>query len=155
MKGQLSSVEAQFRLSEEQNQFASGQHPVGHSVPDHCFSAAIFISRFLATAGGHCAWVGAYHLASLQQARYSAGQQPLIHYWLDYIAFRQTSWSPGSWQQLGGIGLGWESTLKLPHIMQGTGLVNSHEGTGYPLGYTASWQPSWSAGSWQQLGELC
>merc|ERR1719234_1349038 len=53
-KGQSAAVAAQYMLSGQQNQLASGQHPAGHEVsPDpHCLLLAIFmIWAFLATKG--------------------------------------------------------------------------------------------------------
>merc|ERR1719370_773688 len=53
-KGQSAAVAAQYMLSGQQNQLASGQHPAGHEVSSgpHCLFLAIFMSwAFLATKG--------------------------------------------------------------------------------------------------------
>merc|ERR1719516_65475 len=46
--GQSAAVAAQYRLSGQQYQLTSGQHPAGHMVPSHCLVAAIFTSLVLA-----------------------------------------------------------------------------------------------------------
>merc|ERR1712168_1429801 len=79
-KGQLASVEAQFMLSAQQNQFSIGQHPAGHTVPSHCFLiAAILVNSFLAETNGQLASVEAQFMLSAQQNQFSMGQQPAGH----------------------------------------------------------------------------
>merc|ERR1712181_210691 len=77
-KGQSAAVAAQYMLSGQQNQLASGQHPAGHEVsPDpHCLLLAIFMSwAFLATKGQSAA-VAAQYMLSGQQNQLASGQQP-------------------------------------------------------------------------------
>merc|ERR1711971_1541024 len=77
-KGQSAAVAAQYMLSGQQNQLASGQHPAGHEVsPDpHCLPMAIFMSwAFLATKGQSAA-VAAQYMLSGQQNQLASGQQP-------------------------------------------------------------------------------
>merc|ERR1711971_145646 len=80
-KGQSAAVAAQYMLSGQQNQLASGQHPAGHEVsPDrHCLLLAIFMSlAFLATKGQSAA-VAAQSMLSGQQNQLASGQQPAGH----------------------------------------------------------------------------
>merc|ERR1712149_37519 len=80
-KGQSAAVAAQYMLSGQQNQLASGQHPAGHSVSSapHCLFLAIFMSwAFLATKGQSAA-VAAQYMLSGQQNQLASGQQPAGH----------------------------------------------------------------------------
>merc|ERR1719504_530494 len=81
MKGQSAAVAAQYMLSGQQNQLASGQQPAGHEVsPDpHCLLLANFMSwAFLATKGQSAA-VAAQYMLSGQQNQLASGQQPAGH----------------------------------------------------------------------------
>merc|ERR550532_945825 len=65
-KGQSAAVAAQYMLSGQQNQLASGQHPAGHEVSSgpHCLFLAIFMSwAFLATKGQSAAVAAQYMLS--------------------------------------------------------------------------------------------
>merc|ERR1711888_93985 len=78
-KGQSAAVAAQYILSGQQYQLASGQHPAGHSVPWHCFLAAILTSfSFIATKGQSAA-VAAQYMLSGQQYQLASGQHPAGH----------------------------------------------------------------------------
>merc|ERR550532_411299 len=80
-KGQSAAVAAQYMLSGQQNQLASGQHPAGHEVSSgpHCLFLAIFISwAFLATKGQSAA-VAAQYMLSGQQNQLASGQHPAGH----------------------------------------------------------------------------
>merc|ERR1712112_619063 len=78
-KGQSAAVAAQYMLSGQQYQLASGQHPAGHSVPGHCFLAAILTSfSFMATKGQSAA-VAAQYMLSGQQYKLTSGQHPAGH----------------------------------------------------------------------------
>merc|ERR1712130_652718 len=80
-KGQSAAVAAQYMLSGQQNQLASGQQPAGHEVSSgpHCLVLAIFMScAFLATKGQSAA-VAAQYMLSGHQNRLSSGQQPAGH----------------------------------------------------------------------------
>merc|ERR1712203_296608 len=80
-KGQSAVVAAQYMLSGQQNQLASGQHPAGHSVSSapHCLFLAIFMSwAFLATKGQSAA-VAAQYMLSGQQNQLASGQHPAGH----------------------------------------------------------------------------
>merc|ERR550532_3585127 len=95
-KGQSAAVAAQYMLSGQQNQLASGQQPAGQSVvPEghwvvaeghwvvptgsHCLFLAIFMSwAFLATKGQSAA-VAAQYMLSGQQNQLASGQQPAGH----------------------------------------------------------------------------
>merc|ERR1712012_809051 len=60
-KGQSAAVAAQYMLSGQQNQLASGQQPAGQEVSSgpHCLFLAIFMSwAFLATKGQSAAGAG-------------------------------------------------------------------------------------------------
>merc|ERR1719497_111599 len=77
-KGQSAAVAAQYMLSGQQNQLASGQQPAGQEVSSgpHCLSLAIFMSwAFLATKGQSAA-VAAQYMLSGQQNQLASGQQP-------------------------------------------------------------------------------
>merc|ERR1711923_563852 len=74
-KGQSAAVAAQYMLSSQQYQLASGQHPAGQEVSlgPHCFLAAIFMSfSFLATKGQSAA-VAAQYMLSGQQYQLASG----------------------------------------------------------------------------------
>merc|ERR1719348_705282 len=80
-KGQSAAVVAQYMLSGQQNQLASGQHPAGHEVSSgpHCLFLAIFMSwAFLATKGQSAA-VAAQYMLSGQQNQLASGQHPAGH----------------------------------------------------------------------------
>merc|ERR1712038_2116228 len=80
-KGQSAAVAAQYMLSGQQNQLASGKHPAGHEVSSgpHCLFLAIFMSwAFLATKGQSAA-VAAQYLLSGQQNQLAPGQHPAGH----------------------------------------------------------------------------
>merc|ERR1719210_1240649 len=65
-KGQSAAVAAQYMLSGQQNQLASGQQPAGQEVSSgpHCLFLAIFMSwAFLATKGQSAAVAAQYMLA--------------------------------------------------------------------------------------------
>merc|ERR1712002_552446 len=66
-------------LSAQQNQFCSGQQPAGHTVPSHCFLAAIFIILALEATIGQSASVAAQYSSSAQQNQFCSGQQPAGH----------------------------------------------------------------------------
>merc|ERR1719458_2431502 len=75
------AVAAQYMLSGQQNQLASGQQPAGHEVSSgpHCLFLAIFMSwAFLATKGQSAA-VAAQYMLSGQQNQLASGQQPAGH----------------------------------------------------------------------------
>merc|ERR1719322_2364737 len=77
-KGQSAVVAAQYMLSGQQNQLASGQQPAGQEVSSgpHCLFFAIFMSlAFLATKGQSAA-VAAQYMLSGQQNQLASGQQP-------------------------------------------------------------------------------
>merc|ERR1712038_2011631 len=77
-KGQSAAVVAQYMLSGQQNQLASGQQPAGQEVSSgpHCLFLAIFMSwAFLATKGQSAA-VAAQYMLSGQQNQLASGQQP-------------------------------------------------------------------------------
>merc|ERR1719483_41094 len=79
--GQSAAVAAQYMLSGQQYQLASGQHPAGHEVsPDpHCLLAAILVSfSFMATKGQSEA-VAAQYMLSGQQYQLASGQHPAGH----------------------------------------------------------------------------
>merc|ERR1711936_1449158 len=72
------AVAAQYMLSGQQNQLASGQQPAGQEVSSgpHCLFLAIFMSwAFLATKGQSAA-VAAQYMLSGQQNQLASGQQP-------------------------------------------------------------------------------
>merc|ERR1719237_569427 len=76
-KGQSAAVAAQYMLSGQQNQLASGQHPAGHGVSSgpHCLFLAIFMSwAFLATKGQSAA-VAAQYMLSGQQNQLAKNRQ--------------------------------------------------------------------------------
>merc|ERR1719481_1583691 len=77
--GQSASVAAQYMLSAQQNQFCSGQQPAGHTVPSHCFLAAILIRLALEATSGQSASVAAQCMLSAQQNQFCSGQQPAGH----------------------------------------------------------------------------
>merc|ERR1712212_1149267 len=79
--GESAAVAAQYMLSGQQNQLASGQHPAGHDVSSgpHCLFLAIFMSwAFLATKGQSAA-VAAQYMLSGQQNQLASGQHPAGH----------------------------------------------------------------------------
>merc|ERR1712038_1113246 len=79
--GQSSAVAAQYRLSGQQNQLASGQHPAGHSVSSgpHPALTAIFTSFSLAETVGQSSAVAAQCWLSGQQNQLASGQHPAGH----------------------------------------------------------------------------
>merc|ERR1712066_960075 len=66
-------------LSGQQNQFCSGQHPAGHTVPSHCFLAAILTSFSFMATNGQSASVAAQCMLSSQQNQFCSGQHPAGH----------------------------------------------------------------------------
>merc|ERR1711872_22889 len=96
-KGQSAAVAAQYMLSGQQNQLASGQQPAGHAVSSgpHCLFLAIFMSwAFLATKGQSAA-VAAQYMLSGQQDQLASGQHPAGHSvpWHCFLAAILTSFS--------------------------------------------------------------
>merc|ERR1712010_280341 len=95
-KGQSAAVAAQYMLSGQQNQLASGQQPAGQSVvPEglwvvaeghwvvptgsHCLFLAIFMSWAFLETKGQSAAVAAQYMLSGQQNQLASGQQPAGH----------------------------------------------------------------------------
>merc|ERR1712079_292496 len=79
--GQSSAVAAQYLLSGQQNQLASGQHPAGHSVssgPQVVFTT-FFGSKLGNLMAGQSSAVAAQYLLSGQQNQLASGQQPAGH----------------------------------------------------------------------------
>merc|ERR1712130_711361 len=70
--GQSAAVAAQYMLSGQQNQLASGQQPAGHEVSSgpHCLFLAM---------NGQSAAVAAQYMLSGQQSQLASGQQPAGH----------------------------------------------------------------------------
>merc|ERR1712123_466864 len=68
-KGQSAAVAAQYMLSGQQYQLASGQHPAGHEVSSdpHCLLAAILVSFLLMATKGQSAAVAAQYMLSGQE----------------------------------------------------------------------------------------
>merc|ERR1711936_422245 len=80
-KGQSSAVVAQYLLSGQQNQLASGQHPAGHSVssgPQVVFTI-FFGSKLGNLIAGQSSAVAAQYLLSGQQNQLASGQHPAGH----------------------------------------------------------------------------
>merc|ERR1719262_1588409 len=81
--GQSSGVAAQYWLSEQQYQFASGQHPAGHSVSSgpQLALATFFFNKFLRIIGplGQSSGVAAQYWLSEQQYQLASGQHPAGH----------------------------------------------------------------------------
>merc|ERR1719150_2758384 len=83
--GQSSAVAAQYLLSGQQNQLASGQHPAGQSVSSGPQSAVLVfttLSGFTRLAGwymGQSTSVAAQCLLSAQQNQLASGQHPAGH----------------------------------------------------------------------------
>merc|ERR1712106_1294116 len=77
-KGQSEAVAAQYMLSGQQNQLASGQHPAGHEVSSdpHCLLAAILVSCLLMATKGQSEAVAAQYMLSRQQYQLASGQHP-------------------------------------------------------------------------------
>merc|ERR1719204_2280182 len=76
-KGRSAAVAAQYMLSGQQNQLASGQQPAGQEVSSgpHCLFLAIFMSwAFLATKGQSAA-VAAQYMLSGQQNQLAKNRQ--------------------------------------------------------------------------------
>merc|ERR1711892_1115614 len=75
------AVAAQYMLSGQQYQLASGQHPAGHEVSSdpHCLLAAIFVSFSLIVTKGQSAAVAAQYMLSGQQYQLASGQHPAGH----------------------------------------------------------------------------
>merc|ERR1719204_1997733 len=97
-QGQSAAVAAQYMLSGQQNQLASGQQPAGQEVSSgpHCLFLAILMSwAFLATKGQSAA-VAAQYMLSGQQNQLASGQQ-----WQHSTCCRgsRTSWPQGSSQR--------------------------------------------------------
>merc|ERR1719320_153904 len=69
-------------LPGQQNQFCSGQHPAGHTVPSHCFLAAILTSFSFIATNGQSAAVAAQYMLSGQQNQFCSGQHPAGPLWL-------------------------------------------------------------------------
>merc|ERR1719393_113753 len=82
-------------LSGQQYQLASGQHPAGHSVPGHCFLAAILTSFSFMATNGQSAAVAAQYMLSGQQYQLASGQHPAGHSvpWHCFLAAILTSFS--------------------------------------------------------------
>merc|ERR1711953_162268 len=79
--GQSSAVAAQYLLSGQQNQLASGQHPAGHSVssgPQVVFTT-FFGSKLGNLMAGQSSAVAAQYLLSGQQNQLASGQHPAGH----------------------------------------------------------------------------
>merc|ERR1719225_376345 len=81
--GQSSAVAAQYLLSGQQNQLASGQHPAGQSVSSGPQSVVFNpLSGFTRLAGwymGQSTSVAAQCLLSAQQNQLASGQHPAGH----------------------------------------------------------------------------
>jgi len=81
--GQSSGVAAQYWLSEQQYQLASGQHPAGHSVSSgpQLVLAIFFLRIFLRILGpfGQSSGVAAQYWLSEQQYQLASGQHPAGH----------------------------------------------------------------------------
>merc|ERR1711878_109199 len=80
-KGQSAEEAAQYMLSGQQNQLASGQHPAGHSVSlgPHCLLAAIFMTFCFLATKGQSAEEAAQYMLSGQQNQLASGQHPAGH----------------------------------------------------------------------------
>merc|ERR1712128_172609 len=80
-KGQSAAVAAQYMLSGQQYQLASGQHPAGHEVSSepHCLLAAILVSFSLIATKGQSAAVAAQYMLPGQQYQLASGQHPAGH----------------------------------------------------------------------------
>merc|ERR1711992_515650 len=79
--GQSSAVAAQYMLSGQQNQLASGQHPAGHSVssgPQVVFTI-FFGSKLGNLIVGQSSAVAAQYMLSGQQNQLASGQHPAGH----------------------------------------------------------------------------
>merc|ERR1712203_660548 len=103
-KGQSAAVAAQYMLSGQQNQLASGQHPAGHEVSSgpHCLFLAIFMSWALLATKGQSAAVAAQYMLSGQQNQLASGQQrDSQQRWQHSTCCRgsRTSWPQGSSQR--------------------------------------------------------
>merc|ERR1719278_468072 len=82
-KGQFPALAAQDRPSGQQDQFCSGQHPPGQTVPSQSFlvattflAAANLISFSLAATKGQFEASAAQYIPSGQQYQFCSGQQP-------------------------------------------------------------------------------
>merc|ERR1719397_1814011 len=103
-KGQSAAVAAQYMLSGQQNQLASGQHPAGHEVSSgpHCLFLAIFMSwAFLATKGQSAAVAAQYMLSGQQNQLASGRQRGSQQRWQHSTCCQgnRTSWPQGSSQR--------------------------------------------------------
>merc|ERR1712214_51954 len=82
LAGQSSAVAAQYLLSGQQNQLASGQHPAGHSVSSGP-QVVLITFNFLGMVGsffaGQSSAVAAQYLLSGQQNQLASGQHPAGH----------------------------------------------------------------------------
>merc|ERR1739847_111025 len=82
MAGQSSAVAAQYLLSGQQNQLASGQHPAGHSVssgPQVVLTTDNFLGKVGIFLAGQSSAVAAQYLLSGQQNQLASGQHPAGH----------------------------------------------------------------------------
>merc|ERR1712109_206814 len=82
MAGQSSAVAAQYLLSGQQNQLASGQHPAGHSVssgPQVVLTTENFLGKVGIFLAGQSSAVAAQYLLSGQQNQLASGQHPAGH----------------------------------------------------------------------------
>merc|ERR1712001_449583 len=82
MAGQSSAVAAQYLLSGQQNQLASGQHPAGHSVssgPQVVLTTDNFLGKVGIFLAGQSSAVVAQYLLSGQQNQLASGQHPAGH----------------------------------------------------------------------------
>merc|ERR1711892_905637 len=80
-KGQSAAVAAQYMLSGQQYQLASGQHPAGREVSSdpHCLLADILVIFALIAKKGQSAAVAAQYMLSGQQYQLASGQHPAGH----------------------------------------------------------------------------
>merc|ERR1712214_28446 len=82
LAGQSSAVAAQYLLSGQQNQLASGQHPAGHSVSSGP-QVVLITFNFLGMVGsffaGQSSAVAAQYLLSGQQNQLASWQHPAGH----------------------------------------------------------------------------
>merc|ERR1712226_450102 len=81
MGARKAAVAAQYMLSGQQYQLASGQQPLGHSVSSgpHPTLTAIFTSFSLAETVGQSSAVAAQYWLSGQQNQLASGQHPAGH----------------------------------------------------------------------------
>merc|ERR1712045_1065246 len=82
LAGQSSAVAAQYLLSGQQNQLASGQHPAGHSVssgPQVVLTTDNFLGKVGIFFDGQSSAVAAQYMLSGQQNQLASGQNPAGH----------------------------------------------------------------------------